>query len=77
MANIRMANALKQKNYDFHFSFGKGSHNTAHGVGGISGGMTWLWRDYDPSKTEQTYEMEESEVAKPLFRVSIVNRDAE
>ena len=31
MANIRMANALKMKSYDFHFSFGKGSHNTAHG----------------------------------------------
>jgi hypothetical protein len=37
--------------------------------------MMWLWRDYDPSKTEQSYEMEASEKAKPPFRVSIVNRE--
>ena len=39
--------------------------------------MTWLWRDYDASKTEQVYEMETTEMAKPLFRVAIANRDAE
>jgi len=39
--------------------------------------MIWLWRDYDASKTTQTYEMEPSEMTKPLFRVAIVNRDAE
>jgi len=76
-ANIRMANALKMANYDFHFSFGKGSHNTAHGSAEFPEEMTWLWRDYDPSKTEQVYEMEAAEQAKPLFRVAIVNRDAE
>ena len=37
--------------------------------------MTWLWRGYDPAKTEQIYEMEPAEKAKPLFRVSIDNRD--
>jgi enterochelin esterase family protein len=39
--------------------------------------MIWLWRDYDPGKTTQAYEMEATEKAKPLFRVSVVNRDAE
>jgi enterochelin esterase family protein len=39
--------------------------------------MIWLWRDDDPSKTDQTYELAPSELAKPLFRVSIANRDAE
>jgi enterochelin esterase family protein len=77
MANIRMANALKQTKYDFHFSFGKGSHNTAHGSAEFPVEMAWLWRDYDPTKTEQIYEMEAAEQAKPLFRVVIVNRDAE
>ena len=77
MANLRMANALKQKSYDFHFSFGKGSHNTAHGSAEFPAELTWLWRDYDPNKTEQMYETEKSEVDKPLFRVSIMNRDAE
>lgn len=75
--NIRMANALKMSKYDFHFSFGKGTHNSAHGAAEFPAEMIWLWRDYDPSKTEQTYEMEPSEMAKPLFRVSIANRGAE
>ena len=77
MANIRMANALKQTKYDFHFSFGQGSHNTAHGSAEFPTEMVWLWRDYDPTKTEQIYELEAAEQAKPLFRVAIVNRDAE
>jgi enterochelin esterase family protein len=76
-ANIRMANALKMTNYDFHFSFGKGSHSTAHGAAEFPAEMIWLWRDYDARKTTQTYEMDPSEMAKPLFRVSIVNRDSE
>jgi enterochelin esterase-like enzyme len=77
LANIRMANALKLKGYDFHFSFGKGTHNSGQGAAEFPEEMIWLWRDYDPAKTEQTYEMETSEKSKPLFRVSIVNRDSE
>jgi enterochelin esterase-like enzyme len=77
LANIRMANALKLKGYDFHFSFGKGTHSNAHGAAEFPAEMIWLWRDYDPSKTEQAYEMEPSEKSKPLFRVSIASRDAE
>jgi enterochelin esterase-like enzyme len=77
MDNIRMANALKMTKYDFHFSFGKGTHNSAHGAAEFPAEMIWLWRDYDPGKTDQTYEMEPSEMAKPLFRVSIANREAE
>jgi enterochelin esterase-like enzyme len=77
LANLRMANALKMKGYDFHFSFGKGTHNSGHGAAQFPEEMIWLWRDYDPGKTEQTYTMEPSEAAKPLFRVSITNRDAD
>jgi len=77
LANVRLANALKMTKYDFHFSFGKGTHNSAHGAAEFPAEMIWLWRDYDPSKTDQTYEMEPSEMAKPLFRVSIANREAE
>lgn len=77
LANLRLANALKLKGYDFHFSFGKGTHNSAHGASEFPEEMMWLWRDYDPAKTEQTYEMEPSEKAKPLFRVSVTNRDTE
>ena len=77
LANIRLANALKLKDYDFHFSFAKGTHNAGHGAAEFPQEMIWLWRDYDAAKTEQAYEMEPSEKAKPVFRVAVANRDAE
>ena len=66
-----------RRDYDFHFSFGKGTHNSGHGAAEFPAEMIWLWRDYDAAKTEQTYEMDPDEKAKPLFRVSVTNRDAE
>jgi enterochelin esterase-like enzyme len=77
LANLRMANALKQKGYDFHFSFGKGTHNPGQGAAQFPEEMIWLWRDYDAGKTEQAYEMEPSEKSKPLFRVTVTNRDTD
>lgn len=77
LANLRLANALKLKEYDFHFSFGKGSHNSGQGAAEFPNEMVWLWRDYDPAKTTQIYDMEPSEKSKPLFRVSITSRDDE
>ena len=74
--NIQLANSLKIKQYDFHFRFGVSMHAIAQGAMDLPESLTWLWRDYDPSKTEQTYQMEEAERAKPVFRVSITNRDA-
>lgn len=77
LANVRLANALKLKDYDFHFSFGKGTHNSGQGAAEFPEEMIWLWRDYDSSKTAQTYGMEPSEKSKPLFRVSVTNRETE
>lgn len=74
--NIELANALKMRDYDFHFRFGTSMHAIAQGAMDLPESLAWLWRDYDPAKTEQTYEMEETEKAKPLFRVSITNREA-
>ena len=74
--NIELANALKQREYDFHFRFGTSLHAIAQGALDLPESLAWLWRDYDPATTEQIYEMEEAERAKPLFRVSITNRDA-
>ena len=74
LANLRMANALKAAGYDFHLSFGRGTHNPAHGAAEFPAEMTWLWRDYDPSKTSQTFEQDPGEKDRPPFRVSIVNR---
>jgi enterochelin esterase-like enzyme len=74
--NIELANALKLRGYDFHFRFGPGSHAIAQGAMDLPESLAWLWRDFDASKSEQVYEMEEAERAKPLFRVQITNRDA-
>ncbi len=74
LANIRMANALKLKGYDFHFSFGQGPHTAAEGGAEFAEEMAWLWRGYDPAKTNETFVQEPSEAAKPVFRVGIVNR---
>ncbi len=74
--NIELANGLKLKGYDFHFRFGTSIHAIAQGALDLPESLTWLWRDYNPALTEQIYQMEESERVKPLFRVSITNRDA-
>jgi len=74
-ANLRMANALKFKGYDFHLSFGKGTHNSGHGAAEFPEEMTWLWRGYDPAKTTQVYEMDPAEKDKPPFRTMGLNRE--
>jgi enterochelin esterase-like enzyme len=74
LQNLQMANSLKMMGYDFHLSFGNGTHNGAHGNSELPEELMWLWRDYDPAKAEQQYTMEESEKAKPLFRVRPYNR---
>lgn len=74
LQDIQMVNSLKLRGYDFHFTFGGGNHSGAHGNAQNPEELTWLWRDYDPAKTEQTYEPDPSEKDKPFFRVKIVNR---
>ncbi len=69
-----MANSLKLQKYDFHLSWGHGTHNRAGGHAELPEEMIWLWRNYDPAKTSQTYEMDPAEKDKPMFRVEIVNR---
>jgi enterochelin esterase-like enzyme len=75
LANLRMANALKYKGYDFHLSYAGGTHNASHGAAEFPEEMIWLWRDYDPAKTEQNYEMDPTEWAKPPYRTTGLNRD--
>jgi enterochelin esterase-like enzyme len=72
--NINMVNSLKLREYDFHFSFGTGSHSGNHGKAELPEEMTWLWRDYDPAKTEQIYTMDPAEKDKPFYRVKALNR---
>ncbi len=76
LANIRMANALKLKAYDSHFSFGTGPHSAGEGGAEFPEEMTWLWRNYDPAKTTETYTQDPAEASRPPFRVAITNREA-
>ncbi len=75
LQNIQMANSLKLKEYDFHLAWGTGTHNRNGGHSELAEEMIWLWRGYDPSKTDDTYQMEAIEKAKPLFRIQALNRD--
>lgn len=74
--NIQLANSFKLKGYDFHFRFGESAHAIAQGALDLPESLVWLWRDYDPAKSQQTFTMEETERVKPLFRVKIANREA-
>src|ERR1700679_3200559 len=76
MQNIEMANSLKMKEYDFHFRFGSAAHGGAQAGLDLPESLTWLWRDYDPKKTTQEFQMDPAEKEKPFFRVAIANRDA-
>lgn len=75
MQNIELANSLKTKGYDYHFSLGPGTHSQRQGSAELPASLEWLWRDYDPSKTTQDFVQEPSETAKPLWRVVTMNRE--
>jgi enterochelin esterase-like enzyme len=75
LQNIEVANSLKLQRYDFHFSYGVGGHSPMQGSSELPESLSWLWRGYDPSKTQETYTMNEAENSQPVFRVHIFNRD--
>ena len=76
LQNIQLANSLKLRGYDFHFRYSDNMHSVGPGALDLPESFAWLWREYDPARTSQTYEMEPSEREKPVFRVEIFNRDA-
>lgn len=49
LQNIQMANSLKRQDYDFHFSFGNGTHTRIGGQVEAQAELIWLWRGYDAS----------------------------
>jgi len=75
LANIHLANSLKLKGYDYHFSFGSGNHNQNQGAAELPESLTWLWRDYDPSKTSREFVPDPAEKDKPMWRVATLNRN--
>ncbi|MBK5294853.1 MAG: esterase family protein [Acidobacteriia bacterium] len=74
MQNIAMANSLKMEEYDFHFTWGNGTHSRNGGHVELAEEMIWLWRDYDPAKSSQEFVMDPAEKEKPYFRVNALNR---
>lgn len=75
LGNFEMAQALKTSGYDFHFRLGQSGHDFSQAGLDLPESLAWLWRDYDPDRTEQIYEQEPEERAKPAYRFGIVNRD--
>jgi enterochelin esterase family protein len=75
LQNIQMANSLKMMEYDFHFSWGNGQHNIAHGNAESPEAMAWLWRGYDPAKTSEKFTGDPAEKDKPYWRVKALNRE--
>lgn len=75
LQNIQLANSLKMREYDFFFFFGNSQHSGAQGNADLPAALVWLWRDYDPAKTEQVYTMDAAEKGKPYYRVTGLNRE--
>jgi enterochelin esterase family protein len=73
---VQFANSLKMKGYDYHFRLGEAAHNSAQAALDLPESLAWLWRDYDPAKTDQAYEQDPAEKDKPLYRIKLLNRDA-
>ena len=76
LQNILLANALKGRGYDFHFRYGEGCHGGGQTALDLPESLSWLWRGYDPDRTEQWFEQDPAERAKPVYRVHVANRDA-
>ncbi|MES1257275.1 MAG: alpha/beta hydrolase-fold protein [Acidobacteriota bacterium] len=75
LANIHLANSLKLKGYDYHFSFGVGTHSQRQGSAELPESLVWLWRGYDSSKTSEEFAQDAGEKDKPMWRVLQLNRD--
>ena len=75
LANLHLANSLKLKGYDYHLSFGLGTHNQMQGSAELAESLAWLWRDYDPAKTAQEFVQDAAEKEKPVWRVEKLNRN--
>lgn len=74
LQNIQMANSLKMQEYDYHFSWGNGSHNRNGGHVELAEELIWLWRDYDPELKEQVFRQDPREAGKPMWRIRALNR---
>jgi enterochelin esterase family protein len=75
LQNLAMANSLKMRDYDYHLSWGNGTHSGAHGNAELGEEMIWLWRGYDPSLKAADFIQDPAERTRPMWRVRTLNRD--
>ena len=74
LQNIAMANSLKMRDYDYHLSWGNGTHSGSHGSAELGEEMIWLWRGYDPAQTKADFPPDPEERQKPMWRIHKLNR---
>lgn len=74
LQNIQMANSLKMRDYDYHLSWGTGTHNAAHGNAELGEALIWLWRGYDPLQKSGPFTADPAERTRPMWRVKALNR---
>jgi hypothetical protein len=74
-ARLMLANALKGRGYDFRFRFGDGGHSASQAALDLPESLAWLWRGYDPDRTEEEFTQDPSEREQPPFRVRVTNRE--
>lgn len=46
LANLRMAAAFEEKDYDYKYVLGENAHNPSHAGSIFPDALRWLWRDY-------------------------------
>jgi enterochelin esterase family protein len=74
--DLQLANALKLSGYDLHLHFGDGHNSGGQTTLDLPESPAWLWRDYDPDRSEQVFEQDTSGRIGPAFGVRIATRDA-
>ena len=73
-ANLALANSLKLKGYDFKSVWGNGTHSRNGGNVELGEELMWLWRGYDPARTQEEFVQDAAEKDKPFYRIGTLNR---
>lgn len=72
--NLALVNSLKIQGYDFHASFGNGTHSRNGGNVELGEELIWLWRGYEPGKIKEDFVQDPAEKDKPFFQIRTMNR---
>lgn len=70
LQNVRMQQALEEKNYDYTFTWGVNLHGQKFGGAAMPEMMRWLWRDCTPVVTDPT-DLDSREKSR-FFSVNVI-----